>query len=233
MNRTVLRGLLAALIICALGVGSLAIQANYDASITQVLKSEGGEKYTNHPNDPGGPTKYGITLKDVRAHIDPDATAETVRQLTRDEALEIYRDKYWGHRCIRGDALPAGLDYVVFDYGVNAGVLRPGVVLRRILAVNTDRCDISDALVAIIVKKDTGKLIRAVQSERRQFYDNIIANKPKLATFRNGWMNRANSVEKVALRMAGGPPAFGLFGEEIEPEAAFGPGKAYLREDAR
>lgn len=220
--------LLAALLICALGAGVHAIPASYQVSIANVLKSEGGAAYTNHPNDPGGPTKYGVTLKDVRAYIDAHATADTVKRLTQPQAEAIYHDKYWLHRCVRGDLLPAGLDYSVFDYGVNAGALRPGLVLRRLLGVNTDRCDVNEALVAIINRKDPEKMIRAFNAERRQFYANLIAGRPASEVFRKGWMARANSVERGSLKMAG-VPVLGLFGEELDAEPAFGPGKAYVR----
>ena len=48
------------------------------------------------------------------------------------EAKAIYRAKYWAaQRC---DELPAGVDYAVFDYGVNCGIGRSGKVLRRVSA---------------------------------------------------------------------------------------------------
>lgn len=217
----------AALMALALSLGAIAIPGSYQRSIANVLISEGGEKYTNHPADPGGPTKYGITLKDVRAYIDRNATAETVKALTRPQALAIYHDKYWEHRCIRGDLLPAGLDYSIFDYGVNAGVNRAGVVLRRVLGVNDDRCDVSDALLAIVAGKEPPAIIRAIAAERRRFYNNLIARRPSMNVFRKGWFARVDSVERISLKMAGAPE-LGLFGEEIEAEPAFGPGKAYV-----
>lgn len=220
--------LFAVMLTFALGASVGSVPATYDVSITNVLKSEGGAAYTNNPKDPGGPTKYGVTLHDVRAYIDSNATAETVKRLTQPQAEEIYQNKYWLHRCVRGDLLPAGLDYSVFDYAVNAGVQRVGIVLRRLLGVNTDRCDVSEALAGIIRRKDPDKMIRALNAERRQFYANLIAARPASEVFRNGWMARANSVEHGSLKMAG-IPVLGLFGEEMDVEPAFGPGKAYVR----
>src|SRR5262245_3942254 len=46
----------------------------------RVLKHEGGATYTNHPADPGGPTKYGITIHDVRKYLKPGATASDVKK---------------------------------------------------------------------------------------------------------------------------------------------------------
>lgn len=218
-------------------VAPRAIPASYPQSLANVLISEGGAKYTNHPNDPGGPTKFGITLRDVRAYIDANATAATVKALTYEQAASIYEGKYWLHRCVRGDVLPAGLDYAVFDYGVNAGPGRAGLVLRRLLAqshpnVLTDRCELSDGVLALVKQKEPPALIRALQAERRRFYRNLIAQKPSLGTFERGWMSRANSVEFKALKMAGAP-ALGLFGEVMDPAPFYGPGKACLMECPR
>jgi lysozyme family protein len=215
-----------ALLLAAAPVAS--IESAYVRSVANVLVSEGGARYTNHPADPGGPTKYGVTLRDVRAYIKANATAEDVRALTQPQAEAIYHDKYWLHRCIRGDLLPAGLDYALFDYGVNAGPNRAGLVLRRILAVNTDRCDVSDGLMLQVLAKDPVALIRAVSAERRRFYDRLVAQRSSMTVFKSGWMNRVTSVERIALKMAGSPP-LGLFGEELETEPAFGPGKAWVQ----
>ena len=52
----------------------------------------------------------------------PDATAADVSAMKVEEAKAIYRAKYWdAQRC---DELPAGVDYAVFDYGVNSGIGR-------------------------------------------------------------------------------------------------------------
>ena len=53
-----------------------------------------------------------------------------------DEAKRIYRAKYWdAQRC---DELPAGVDYAVFDYGVNSGIGRSKKVLQRVVGVTAD-----------------------------------------------------------------------------------------------
>lgn len=225
--RIVLRRFIAAALAIALLAGAArADPDSFASSVANVLISEGGSACTNHPADPGGWTKYGVTLKDVRAYIKPAATGADVCALTEDQAIRIYDGKYWLHRCVRGDLLPAGLDYSLFDYSVNGGVLRAGVVLRRILPVNADRCDVSDGVMLQVLSKDAVELIRAVAAERRRFYGNLIAQKPSLAVFRNGWMNRADAVERISLKKAG-VPALGLFGEELEAAPAFGPGKAW------
>lgn len=220
------RFIAAALAIALLAGGVRAEPDSFPPSVANVLVSEGGAACTNHPADPGGWTKYGVTLKDVRAYVKPAATGADVCALSRDQAVTIYDGKYWLHRCVHGELLPAGLDYSLFDYGVNAGVNRAGVVLRRILQVNAERCDVSDGVMLQVLSRDQVELIRAIAAERRRFYGNLIAAKPSLGVFRNGWMARANAVERISLKMAGAP-ALGLFGEELDAVPAFGPGKAY------
>ena len=94
--------------------------STYDEALRRLLAHEGG--YTNHPSDPGGPTNFGITIYDYRKYVKPNATAAEVRSMKLDEAKAIYRTKYWAaQRC---DELPAGVDYSIFDYGVN-GIVAP------------------------------------------------------------------------------------------------------------
>src|SRR5437764_7132898 len=89
----------------------------YPEAIRRLLVSEGG--YVNHPSDPGGPTNFGITLGDYRRYVKADATTADVRAMKVEEAEAIYRTTYWD--AMRGDDLPAGVDYCIFDYAVNSG----------------------------------------------------------------------------------------------------------------
>jgi lysozyme family protein len=74
-------------------------------------------------------TMFGCTS--IRTTI-----ARDVRNLTLDQAKVIYRTKYWAK--VKGDQLPPGVDYAVFDYGVNSGVVRAARVLQRIVGVEQD-----------------------------------------------------------------------------------------------
>ncbi|MDO9414013.1 MAG: glycosyl hydrolase 108 family protein [Pseudolabrys sp.] len=107
---------------------------NFSAALARLLQHEGG--YTNHPSDPGGPTNFGITIHDYRKYVKAGGTAADVKAMSLGEANRIYRTKYWdAQRC---DDLPAGVDYAVFDYGVNSGIGRSGKVLRRCLKLPDD-----------------------------------------------------------------------------------------------
>ena len=63
--------------------------------ITDVLKAEGWDAYTNHPADRGGPTKWGITLSAWRDFNDNQSlTAFNVQGITEAEARVFYHRRY-------------------------------------------------------------------------------------------------------------------------------------------
>ena len=104
---------------------------NLDRALEFTLKWEGG--YIDHPFDPGGATKYGISQ---RAFPDHD-----IENLTLAQAKEIYRTKYW--EAIDGDARPFHEAVAIFDFAVNSGV-------HRALSYWAEAEDVDDYLAARI-----------------------------------------------------------------------------------
>ncbi len=94
---------------------------NFERCLAITLKWEGG--YSNHPDDPGGPTMRGIIQREYDAwRKRHDRRLRPVRQIEEDELLAIYRTEYWD---VMGcEDLPSGFDLCVFDAGVNSGVGR-------------------------------------------------------------------------------------------------------------
>ena len=80
-----------------------------------ILAEEGG--YANHPADPGGETKYGIS-KRAYPHLN-------IATLTLEDATELYERDYW--QPIHGEAFPDGLALLLFDAAVNQG---PNTAIR-------------------------------------------------------------------------------------------------------
>ena len=170
------------------------MQSNFETCLSLLLTHEGG--YTNHPSDPGGPTNFGITLEDYRRYVKVNATAADVRRMKLDEAKIIYREKYWdAQRC---DELPAGVDYAVFDYGVNSGIARSGKVLRRLLKLPDDSGTVNDAVIAAARTSDPKSLISAICDERLRFLQSLRT----WPVFGAGWGRRVAEVKSVALKMA-------------------------------
>lgn len=166
----------------------------YDEALRRLLAHEGG--YTNHPSDPGGPTNFGITIHDYRKYVKPNATATDVRAMKVVEAKAIYRAKYWNaQRC---DELPAGLDYSVFDYGVNSGIGRSGKVLRRVVGIQDTTHVVTDDVLRAVAKRDPKALVVATNDERLAFLKRL----KTWPVFGKGWGRRVAEVRSVSLRMA-------------------------------
>jgi hypothetical protein len=168
---------------------------NYDKCLAVVLDKEGG--YSNDPQDSGGPTQMGITLATLAEWRDvPPAslTAEDVRMLSRREAAEIYRARYW--LPMRCQDLPAGIDLMVFDFGVNAGPRASVKLLQRAAGVIDDGSVGPHTLAA--VKAATG-LIDTLAESRLAYYRGL----SNFAAFGTGWTNRTHQVATLAHAMTG------------------------------
>ncbi|TWG90304.1 lysozyme family protein [Mesorhizobium sp. J18] len=129
---------------------------------------EGG--YSNHPDDPGGPTKYGITARTLGSSrkLGRAATAAEVKALTVEEAETIYRKSYWSQS--GGDLLPRGLDYAAFDFGVNSGPATAVKKLQEVIGVTQDGI-VGVQTVAAVERYPGGieKLIPAYCDERMAY----------------------------------------------------------------
>jgi lysozyme family protein len=92
--------------------------SNYTNSLPHILRFEGG--YTNHPDDPGGPTNKGVIQVEYNNNRRLwKLPVQSVRFITDDEVTRIYKTKYWD--IVRADELPVGIDFAVFDFAVNSG----------------------------------------------------------------------------------------------------------------
>ncbi len=171
--------------------------SSYDRALARVLKHEGG--YTNHPSDPGGPTNFGITIHDYRRYIKKSGTASDVRNMKLADAAKIYRSRYWD--ALRCDELPAGLDYAVFDYGVNSGIGRVPKVMARLLGQGAGST-MTDAVIAATRKANPQTLIARLCDERLAFLRSL----KTWPVFGAGWGRRVSEVRRDALAMVRGVP---------------------------
>lgn len=175
----------------------MANENRFDRWLQLVLAHEGG--YVDHPSDPGGATNLGITRKTLSRwrKVTPwtSLPKSEVKALTKETVAPIYRAFYWDE--IRGDDLPAGLDYAVFDYAVNSGPGRAAMALQRILGVADDG-EIGPVTLAAVGKRKSIYLINALCDERMAFLQRLST----FAVFGKGWSSRVASVRKHALQIA-------------------------------
>ena len=165
----------------------------FDACMPFIFKAEGG--YSDNPNDPGGPTNFGITLATLRAYEgNPNLTAEDVKALSPQAAKEIYRTAYWNR--MQCGELPPGLDLEVFDFGVNSGPAKKSVkTLQRLVGVTQDG-SVGPITLAAVRQFNVDDLISRFAQARLAFYQSL--NMPE---FEKGWATRVAQIQTAATNM--------------------------------
>ena len=174
----------------------MANESRFERWLQLVLAHEGG--YVDHPSDPGGATNLGITRKTLARwrKVVPwtSLPKSEVKALNKETVAPIYRALYWDE--IRGEDLPDGLDYAVFDYAVNSGPGRAVMALQRILGVADDG-EVGPITLAAIAKRKPADLINALCDERFAF----LQRRSTFPVFGKGWTSRVSGVRKRALTM--------------------------------
>ena len=157
----------------------------FEQAVAIIIHHEGGATITDDPADPGGLTKYGIS---ARAHPDVD-----IRNLTYEQAAEIYRRDYWDRlRC--GD-MPAGIELAVFDCGVNQGTFFAGRAIQRSARATPDGIVGPRTLAAIRGHNDPPDLLADFMSRRMRRYAALAHAK----RFIRGWAKRCFDIHRRAV----------------------------------
>lgn len=137
-----------------------------DQILDAILRREGG--FVDDPVDRGRATNMGITINTLATWRKHPVSVEDVRNLTEEEAREIYRALY----VTPFDGLSDLIKPQVVDIAVNMGITRARTLLA--LAQQVDK----PLSVALVV-------------ERLKHYARIVKADPSQAKFLLGWVNRA------------------------------------------
>lgn len=119
-------------------------ESAWDVAWRFTSKWEGG--YANHPSDPGGSTNFGITQATFNAWRDSiGSPREDVRNITRDEAKQIAKVRYWDAMGLDDVAeVSPAVAVALFDWGFHSGtqnVLNRTSGMTSAEAINTARMD--------------------------------------------------------------------------------------------
>lgn len=182
----------------------MAIQTYVAFTDRMIHRYEGG--YCWDAKDPGGPTKYGITCFDLAAHLGRKMNsmsewAPIVKAMDISIAILIYKKKYAA--AVRYDDLPAGIDVVMYDYGVNSGIGRPIRVARAILKV-PGGASMDAALLTALQKTDPKKFIANMCAERLNFM-HAIRGGSAWQQFGKGWGARVADLKAYATHLVDAP----------------------------
>lgn len=167
--------------------------AIFEQAFGLILKHEG--QYSDHPNDFGGKTRFGISNTFLKS-IDYEHTIETI---SKKDAEWIYHEYFW---------TPLQLNKIsnqiiatfVFDTAVNQGNARAGEILQT--ALNTQKQIVIDGIIGqqtVTIcnqltesESNTVFLLDVLKAIRKSAYIEIVRKNPSQRVFIRGWFNRVN-----------------------------------------
>jgi len=174
--------------------------SNWDQAFKQMLASEGGftdderDKGNSLPDGRKGSTMLGVTQFNWEAHVGHQVTHDQMRKLSPADVEPLYKKKYWD--VVRADELPSGIDYLVFDMGVNAGPGRSIKIMQTALGVPADG-GFGPMTMAAVLAADPVKLIEDFSQAKEDFYRSL----NDFSVYGTGWLNRVAEVKQKASTM--------------------------------
>src|SRR5215207_161521 len=169
----------------------------YAEALKHVLRYEGGK--VNHPADPGGATNQGVIQRTYTGYRKRNGLQNRhVFKMEPHERDAIYRSQYWD--AVKGDQLPPGVDFVVFDGAVNSGPMQAVKWLQRALGVKVDGRLGEATLEAAADHPDHDRLVADILARRMKFLTALRTWKH----FGKGWTSRLSQVKATGQAMATG-----------------------------
>jgi lysozyme family protein len=165
---------------------------NFDDALKAILHHEGG--YVDHPKDPGGRTNLGCTQRVWEEWVGHPVDEKAMRGLTPELVAPLYKAKYWDK--IKGDELPNGVDYIVFDAAINSGPGRAAKWLQTVVGAVPDGA-IGAGTLAKVAAIPAADIVEKYQQTRLQFLQSL----QTWDTFGKGWGRRVAEVEVAAGKM--------------------------------
>lgn len=170
--------------------------STFELAIPTIIRHEGG--YINNPNDPGGATKYGISLRWLKSQglfgdVNGDLRVDIrdIQALTLDKADGFYRVSWWDHYGY-GRISEQVLATKIFDMAVNMGAPRAHRIAQDAAGVPVDGVLGSGSLRALnSVLGAPQPLLAHIQGLQAAYYLGLVKANPRLAVFLPGWENRA------------------------------------------
>lgn len=150
---------------------------NIETALTRLHGHEGA--YSNHPDDPGGETMWGVTKRVAEAH----GYHGNMRDMTWEQACTIYRKAYWDKAQI--SRFPEGIQFQLFDAAVNHGIGNAIRFLQRAVGVADDGI-VGPVTRHAVNEAATLDVLINFNAERLEFYTRLST----FGTFGRGWTRR-------------------------------------------
>ena len=194
-----------------------AFTPRFEEAFEDLLGIEGG--FIDDPVDRGGATKYGISLRFLKAEgaidedldgyadfdldMDGDIDGADIRKLSVGDAKSLYKRSFW--QVLDCESFPRPIGEMLFDQGVNGGnhaakkllqqainaVLRAGAYRTMPLKVDGQIGEKTRSAFDSMWQRHPGQLAIEYREAVKDRYVAIVRRNPSQAKFLKGWLNRA------------------------------------------
>ena len=168
-----------------------------------------GLKSSNDPDDRGGATYYGISLRFAKSigDLDGDGFADLDYDHDGDvdiddllnnvdiyEAADLYKKHFWDAN--KYNLLPEDIAIKAFDLSINMGARQANILLQQSVLSVTGNILFLDGIIgkksrAAIKECNQQSLLAAYRASALCFYLNLVQRDPVLQKYINGWTKRA------------------------------------------
>lgn len=162
-----------------------------------ILKWEGG--FANNPNDRGGATNMGVTLKTWRTcgydkDHDGDIDVQDLKLITKEDVYNrVFKPQCWDR--FKADKIKnQSVANMCVDWAWHSGAGTAIKKVQRVLGLKADGI-VGNMTLSAINRADQQKLFNQIKSSRLAFVENIVKARPSQKTFIKGWKNRINSIK--------------------------------------
>jgi len=178
--------------------------ADINKLVPFILKWEGG--YVDDPNDLGGPTNKGVTLK-VWQQVGYDKNndgvidEEDLKMLFQQDLIEcVLRPHYW-NRWQADRIHNQSVAHLLVDWIWASGIISIKIT-QRLLDLEIDGIVGVKTLAAINQYPDQKELFERIKAERVTYIERICEQRPANRRYKKGWMNRLNDIKFAYIALA-------------------------------
>lgn len=155
-----------------------------------IKKWEGG--YANDPDDKGGCTMMGVTIKVYQKYFGKDKTCDDLKKISEEEWLTIFKDGYW--KPWKADEVKnQSIAQLCVDMGWGSG---PKTAIKKVQACLGLKADgiVGPKTLAALNQYPSITVFRKLWAMRYNWLHQIakVGNNKK---FLRGWLNRLNDIK--------------------------------------